>query len=70
MQHRGIVQRAVYFFELLRAVFSVFLRGLSIGQALVEFFCVSRANFLKSLETQKFAHSPVRLLWGQKEFEK
>ena len=49
-------------FELLRAAFSFRLRGLSIGLALAEFFCVSRTKFLKSLETHIFVHSPVRFL--------
>ena len=48
----------IYSFELLRAAFSDFLWRLSIGQALVGFFCVSGAKCLKSLEAQNFAHLP------------
>ena len=49
---------------------SVLLQGLSIGQTLVEIFCVSRAKITKSLDTQNTAYFPVRFLPGNKRVHK
>ena len=51
-------------------VFSLLLQRLSIRQTRVEFFCVSRAKILKSLETKNFAPFLVRVLWGNKRIRK